>query len=356
MGGSICDRALSVWPVDVRSREGGPPWPLIPTRHELVLTPPPEGEPDEATPPVVVGLRALKLGDFCCAVPAWKALRRARPEHRLVLAAPAWQRPLLALCPVIDELVPVAPLAELPSLIQGAELAVNLHGRGPQSTRLLAASEPRRLLAFAHPDIVTSAAGPAWDAEEHEVARWCRLLASSGIPADPAELSLDRPPQPAPVPRASVIHPGASAPARRWPVERWIGLARHLSGRGHRVVVTGTESEAGLTGPIAAAAGLAPAANLAGRLDLGALASLVADARLVVSGDTGVAHLASGYRIPSVVLFGPVSPAQCGPPTGGPHIALWAGRSGDPHGTVVDRGLLAIDVADVVDAVYQLPL
>ncbi|WP_162795410.1 glycosyltransferase family 9 protein, partial [Nonomuraea lactucae] len=84
------------------------------------------------------------------------------------------------------------------------------------------------------------------------------------------------------------------------------------------------------------------------------LVGLVRHARLVVSGDTGVAHLASAFRAPSVVLFGPVSPALWGPPPGGRHVALWAGLNGDPHGDRVDPGLLEIGVSEVVDAALEV--
>jgi ADP-heptose:LPS heptosyltransferase len=84
------------------------------------------------------------------------------------------------------------------------------------------------------------------------------------------------------------------------------------------------------------------------------LAALVADARLVVSGDTGIAHLATAFVTPSVVLFGPTPPFTWGPPGSGPHVALWAGRLGDPHGQTIDPGLLAITVDDVLAAVDQL--
>jgi ADP-heptose:LPS heptosyltransferase len=79
-----------------------------------------------------------------------------------------------------------------------------------------------------------------------------------------------------------------------------------------------------------AAPGLGPQAVLAGRTDLLGLSALVASARLLVGPDTGVAHLATAFGTPSVVLFGPTSPALWGPPADRPqHRALWAGRTGD---------------------------
>jgi ADP-heptose:LPS heptosyltransferase len=86
----------------------------------------------------------------------------------------------------------------------------------------------------------------------------------------------------------------------------------------------------------------------------------VAAARVVVSGDTGVAHLATAYRRPSVVLFGPVSPALWGPPlrTGerGPqHVVLWHGDgTGDPWGTELDPALARIPFDEVTAALDRL--
>jgi ADP-heptose:LPS heptosyltransferase len=73
---------------------------------------------------------------------------------------------------------------------------------------------------------------------------------------------------------------------------------------------------------------------------------------LVVSGDTGVAHLASAFETPSVVLFGPVSPSVWGPPRRPQHAVLWHGpdgvaRPGDPHGEAVDQRLNSITVEEV---------
>ncbi|MCU1355595.1 MAG: glycosyl transferase, family 9 [Acidimicrobiales bacterium] len=303
------------------------------------------------TAPRLLGLRALGLGDFCCAVPAWKALRAAFPDHRTMLAAPMWQRALLELCPAIDELAAAQALRPLAAELTGCDVAVNLHGRGPESTRILAATAPARLIAFAGPSDPEGPDAPAWLDEEHEVFRWCRLVRSAGVAADPDDLDLAHPRRDPAVRRATVLHPGASAAARRWPASRWAALASRLAADGHRVVLTGSGTEGGLTASIAARAALDPRADLAGHTDVLELAALIADARVVVSGDTGAAHLASGYRTRSVVLFGPTRPSRWGPPNNGPHRVLWAGNDGDPHAATTDPGLLDITVEQVVDAV-----
>ncbi|GAB3958252.1 hypothetical protein GCM10027614_75410 [Micromonospora vulcania] len=154
-----------------------------------------------------------------------------------------------------------------------------------------------------------------------------------------------------------MLHPGTKIPAKRWPAERFAALARALTDRGHRVVLTGSADERALAERVAETAGLPPTAVLAGRTDLGALAALVAHARLVVSGDTGVAHLATGYGTASVVLFGPVPPARWGPPPDRPrHRALWAGEGDWPRwdGVGSHPTLTALRLDEVLAAVDEV--
>jgi ADP-heptose:LPS heptosyltransferase len=281
-------------------------------------------------------------------VPALRALADAFPGHRRVLAAPAGIEPIAALSRTVDDVVNTAPLAPLDPSLAGADVAVNLHGRGPESTRLLLATAPDRLVAFDHGD------GPSWRADEHEVHRWCRLLEESGIPADPTRLDLPAPAS-AGWDGATVIHPGAASGARRWPPERWAAVARSEVRKAHPVVVTGGPGERRLAAEVGEGAGLPPRAILAGQTDLLTLAGIVACAGLVLCGDTGVAHLATAFGTQSVVLFGPVPPSEWGPPTDRrQHVALWAGRRGDPHGHEADPGLLQISVDAVLAAAAQV--
>jgi ADP-heptose:LPS heptosyltransferase len=133
-------------------------------------------------------------------------------------------------------------------------------------------------------------------------------------------------------------------------------VAAALRGGGHRVLLTGSAAERPLALAVAAAAGLDGSSVLAGDTDPEGLTALVAHARLLVCGDTGVAHLASAFGTPSVVLFGPVTPAQWGPPAGGPHRTLTAdaARRGDPFADDPDPALLGVGVPDVLAAVEQL--
>ncbi|WP_345216668.1 glycosyltransferase family 9 protein [Georgenia halophila] len=323
----------------------------------------PDAEPDhgERDTSDVLVLRALGLGDAVAGIAALRGLRRAFPGRRLVLAAPrvtgGWLRDL----GIVDEVLPSSGLEPLDrhgesisdrdgngdSGAGGGEshVAVNLHGRGPQSHRLLTATNPARLIAFGCTEAGHD--GPAWDQEEHEVDRWCRLVRSAGGDCSPEDLRLDPPGE-----RSSdvVLHPGAASGARRWPVDRWVTVARALARTGRPVAVTGSAGEAGLCEEVAAAA--PEVRSLAGGLDLPGLADLVARAGLLLSGDTGVAHLATAYGTPSVVLFGPIPPSWWGPAID-PHLhtVLWhAEEPGDPHADTIDPALEAVTVDEVLSA------
>jgi ADP-heptose:LPS heptosyltransferase len=302
----------------------------------------------------ILALRALGVGDLLTAVPALRALRRAHPDARLVLAAPEGLRDLVELIDAVDELLPTPGLGCLDWPGDSPALAVNLHGRGPESIADLRAQHPGELLTHRHP-AYPAQPGLDWRGDVHEVDRWCRLVEYGGIPADREDLRLPEPPGPSPAPDAVVIHPGAAFAARRWPPRRYAAVARDLAAAGHRVVITGSVAERALAQEVAEPAGLPESAVLAGRTGLAELASLVASARLVVCGDTGVGHLATAFGTPSVLLFGPTPPRLWGPPrTATQHIALWVGDVGDPHGDRTDPGLLMLQPARVLAAATGL--
>jgi ADP-heptose:LPS heptosyltransferase len=152
-----------------------------------------------------------------------------------------------------------------------------------------------------------------------------------------------------------VLHPGAAYPARQWPAPRFAAVARWARSHGFDVRITGSAQERDLARSVAAQAGVGDEAVLAGRTSVEDLAALISRARLVVSGDTGIAHLAFAYGTPSVTMYGPISPAQWGPPASARHVTLWSGvASNQPSADTVDAGLLSIESAAVVAAAEKL--
>jgi ADP-heptose:LPS heptosyltransferase len=302
----------------------------------------------------VLVLRALGLGDALTAVPALRGLRRRWPQARLSLAAPAPVADWMVGLGLVDRAIATPGLGPIPWTDRPPDVAVNLHGRGPESHLELLALHPRALVAFANGE--AGVEGPPWRPDEHEVDRWVRLVRSTGAECSPEDLRLPR--EATPREGAVVLHPGAASPSRRWPVDRWRAVAGALVRDGYEVVVTGVAAEAELCAAVAAEPGVSDCCGLD---DLLSLAARVGGASLLVCGDTGVAHLATAIGTPSVLLFGPVSPALWGPRIEVDlHRVLWPengrddGRPGDPHGADLDPRLARTTVEQVLEAARAL--
>ncbi|MHB0958525.1 MAG: lipopolysaccharide heptosyltransferase II [Pirellulaceae bacterium] len=105
-----------------------------------------------------------------------------------------------------------------------------------------------------------------------------------------------------------VIHPGASAPSRRYPPEFFAQMAAELTRRhGFQVVLTGTAAERPLVEAIGAGLGRC-AISLADQLSLAELAGLLSMAPLLVANNTGPVHLAAAVGTPVVDLYALTNP------------------------------------------------
>lgn len=317
-----------------------------PEQHRSVSvpasTPAPDGRPE------ILALRALKLGDLLVAVPALKGLRRAFPEHRILYAAQEWLRPIVGLTDAIDDLLPTHGLDDpLPIEHGRIDLAVNLHGNGAESRGRLEDIGAKRRMGHRAPGWD----GPEWRDGVLERERWATLVSWHGVPADPLDCRLRVPDEGSPAPDAVVIHVGAAYGSRLWPVERFAEVAHTLAATGHRVLFTGSMKERPRALAVADAAGLSDDTVAAGNLPLDRFAGLIAGASLVISADTGAAHLASAYGRPSVILFGPAPASEWGPPPG-PHTVLTdeSLRLGETFSPTPDPALMAVTIDQVLAA------
>jgi ADP-heptose:LPS heptosyltransferase len=89
--------------------------------------------------------------------------------------------------------------------------------------------------------------------------------------------------------------------SRRWSLDKFAEVAAWLHGTGYRVVLTGAPFEAPLAHALAERM-TCPFVNVAGQTSVGGMAGLLKHARLLVSNDTGVSHIAAGLQVPSVVI------------------------------------------------------
>jgi ADP-heptose:LPS heptosyltransferase len=274
------------------------------------------------------------LGDLLCHVPALRALRARLPGAHVAFAGFADVAPVIARQRAyVDEFVAfpgypgvderpvqrdrVEPwLAEMRA--RRFDLAVQFHSGNPAVNIVTERVGARQTAGFFapgawEPDLRTHLPLPE---HLHEVRRHLALMEHLGAP--PAGERLEFPVEDADEEEAAaagldpgrpyaVLHPGASAPSRRWPPERFAAVGDALAARGLEVLVTGVRSEAATVAEVVRRM-RAPARDLTGRLSLGGLAAVLRHAALLVTNDTGPAHLAAALGTPSVTVFLSESP------------------------------------------------
>ena len=153
------------------------------------------------------------------------------------------------------------------------------------------------------------------------------------------------------------IMPGAEfGPAKRWPSESYAGLALDMMAKGFQVALLGSKNDANVTAEIAA---LAPGVvDLAGKTRLEDAIDLISAARLAVSNDSGLMHVAAAVGTPIVAVYGSTSP-QNTPPLAEHRELVWLGLSCSPcHKKICPLGhlncLKTLDVARVAAAADRL--
>jgi ADP-heptose:LPS heptosyltransferase len=302
--------------------------------------------------PARIGVfRALQLGDMLCLVPALRALRRAYPGAEITLISLPWADDFarrlgryidrFEVFPGVEGFPEQTPnTAAWPGFLAAMrerrfDLLLQCHGSGELSNPMLAGWGARRQAGFhaagqTPPD---RASFMVWDEERNEVLRFLDLLELLGVPScgtamelplneeDSAELKVAAP-MLAPAGTYVCIHPGARFSSRRWSVQRFAAVAELAAGRGLQVVLTGSPAEASLCEQLETTT-RAPVLNLAGRTSLGALAALVAGARLLICNDTGLSHVAAALATPSVVISSGSNARRWSPLDRELHRVLW---------------------------------
>jgi ADP-heptose:LPS heptosyltransferase len=278
-----------------------------------------------------VVFRALQLGDMLNAVPAFRALRVACPRAQITLVGLPWARDLVErLHPLLDAFIPFPgypglpeqppDMAAMPGFVRrmqehNFDLALQMHGSGEISNHLMTFWGAKRYAGF-YPSSQYFADREGfleYPAKEPERWRHLRLMEFLGVPLQGDELEFPIRAQDwrelEELRRAAglgsnyvCIHPGARKAERRWPAERFAAVADGFAVEGYQVVLTGSRDEAPLVEAVAGQM-RASAVNLAGKTSLGGLAALISGARLLVSNDTGVSHVAAAIKAPSLILF-----------------------------------------------------
>jgi lipopolysaccharide heptosyltransferase II len=305
----------------------------------------------------LLAVRLDALGDVLMTTPALRALKTAQPGRRLTLLASPAGAAAAALVPEVDEvLVYEAPwMKATPPRVDRAApdfsmidriraerfdgaVIFTVYSQNPLPAALLCylAGIPRRV-AHCHENPYQLLTDWVVDPEpaggvRHEVRRQLDLVAAVGGRAIDERLSLRVPPGA----RARVrrllkergldgrpwvlLHPGATAPSRRYPPEQFAEAARALAqATGCAVVLSGTAGEQALVETMAALIGV-DAVALAG-LPLAEFAALVEGAPVLVSNNSGPVHIAAAVGTPVVDLYALTNPQHT--PWGVPHRVLF---------------------------------
>jgi len=107
----------------------------------------------------------------------------------------------------------------------------------------------------------------------------------------------------------AVFCPGAEyGPAKRWPAAYFADLARRLAAKGWQIWLIGSAKDRGIGEEIARLSAGA-CLNLCGRTNLDEAVDLLSCARLVVSNDSGLMHVAAALNLPLIALYGSSSPS-----------------------------------------------
>jgi len=276
--------------------------------------------------------RTDAIGDALLTLPVAVALKRACPQARVVFLASAYAAEILEGQPGLDEVWTYAPQGEHRGGEGLKKIITRVRG-GNFDTALLVFPDRRISWALWRSGVpLRVGTGRRWwswlysrriavsraQGNRHEAEFNLDLVRALGFPAEltPPHLRL--------WPEAErwaqdylkahgfrsgeqllIVHPGGRGSAANWPLERYRALVQQLVRWPQtRVLLTGSEKEQALLAAVAQGCSPLPGV-LQERVSLKQLAALLAQARVVVSGNTGPMHMASLLGIPTVSFFPP---------------------------------------------------
>ena len=293
---------------------------------------------DPARVRTLLVVSSTAIGDTLLSTPAIAALRKRYPEARIVALLNRQNQALFHSNPDIDAVVPLHKgyrrffRTAWALRKERIDTAAILHGNEPQATPLAYLSGARFIVKLPNANqfrFLLSNPTPvkSWRDFRHaieqrlEVAALLKASSSSGrmvLPLTPegkaaASRFLDACGIADTAPLIG-FQVAASTASRMWPAERFIQLGRKLveDFPDSRIIITGSPQEQAYCQTIADAVGRNTIVS-AGRIPLPHLPALVAKFRTLVTGDTGIMHLAVAAGTPVVALFAMADSTASGP-------------------------------------------
>lgn len=285
------------------------------------------------------------MGDVILTTPLIRQLREAFPHAHLAYLVEETYAPLLEHNPHLDEILPLSlsgkgmqqiglirtlrsrrfdlaidlfgnPRTALLTWLSGARWRVggDFRGRGKlYNIRVPSSAEKPDAIAF-HQRSLQAIGLPPGDKNteifltENEIAEAKSFLQRQGLAANRAIAGL---------------HPGATWPNKRWPIEYFVELAKKLLAEKIQIFVTCGPGEQALVAPFQKIDD--PRLVVGEVLSLRQLAAVLAHFKLHISNDCGVMHLAAAVGTPTFGIFGPGEPEIWFPYAAGDgHRAFWA--------------------------------
>jgi lipopolysaccharide heptosyltransferase I len=149
----------------------------------------------------------------------------------------------------------------------------------------------------------------------------------------------------------AVFVPGATVEAKKWPIENFAALADKVYKKYQcSIAVVGVEAEQETAEKLQALTDV-PVISLAGKTNVRQLIATLAGAKIVVSNDTGPAHIAAALGVPMVLIFGLTNPSRVGP-YGRPQTVV--AIDADKRGVGIESTNPAHDIKNVtVETVFE---
>jgi ADP-heptose:LPS heptosyltransferase len=338
-------------------------------------------------PHKIVLLRASRIGDFLCTIPAIRALRSAFPEAEIAMITLPLLRDLAMRSPYIDRYIPFPGFPGMAEQFFSApktlqffqhmqsehfDLALQMQGSGVYSNPFMLLLGAKATAGFVREGDSASLLDAAlpFPENEHEIRRMLALTTFLGIPAQGEELEFplwqeDYGKADALLVHAKTpligLHPSARDATRRWAVERFVGTGQVLAQRHHGTIVLLGEAEDYASGEAMAAAiatNVTPCLNLMGKTTLPLLGAVIARLSVLITNDSGPAHIAYALKTPTVTIFGGGSPTLNGPLVQGPFRILLSPVPCRPCGySTCPIGYLCLEqvsVQEVIQSVEEL--
>lgn len=277
----------------------------------------------------VAVIRALQLGDMLCAVPALRSLRHALPNARITLIGLPWARTFRdRFAAYIDDFEEFPGYPGIPerdwderrfqtfksrSSGRAYDLAVQMHGSGEHINSFLSELGAAQVAGYCPstdrcPDSQNFLVYPSNCPEIHRHLRLMNFLGATmtddalDFPINKEdENEFERVSSALSTAGYVCLHVGSRWPSRRWKTSGYALIADALSRWGLQVVLTGSEWEADLANDVMRQS-QANCLNLIGKTTLGGMACLIKHSKLLISNDTGAAHIGAAVKTPSVVI------------------------------------------------------